>query len=118
MDDLEREILSRRDAAKFLNICERTLDTMTREGKIPHFRIRNRVLYCRKTLVDFVTSHQCCSVRLTTDEAILFKEKSEAFFRAWLADNDAEVAQLQKELSELGVFMPVLPRHGREETRG
>jgi excisionase family DNA binding protein len=38
-------LLSAREAAKAMSISERTLWTLTKEGKIPCVRIKKRVLY-------------------------------------------------------------------------
>ena len=42
------------DAAKMLNISERTLRTITKRGELPTVRIASRVLYSREDLVDFI----------------------------------------------------------------
>ncbi len=45
-----RLLIDVRDAAKALSICERTLATLTKEGQIPHTRLRGRVLYAPHVL--------------------------------------------------------------------
>jgi len=42
------------DAAKMLNISERTLRTITKRGELPTVRIASRVLYSREDLVEFI----------------------------------------------------------------
>ena len=42
---IPRLLMDAHDTAKALSICERTLATMTKAGKIPHVRVRTRVLY-------------------------------------------------------------------------
>jgi len=42
------------DTARALAICERTLATMTKEGEIPHVRIRTRVLYSPNDLREWI----------------------------------------------------------------
>lgn len=46
--------LSRRDAARQLNVSLRTLDTLTSEGALPYIRIRGRVLFAPEDLRKFL----------------------------------------------------------------
>lgn len=43
-------------AAKMLNVCERTIRTLTKRGELPVIRIMGRVLFSREELEDFVRS--------------------------------------------------------------
>jgi excisionase family DNA binding protein len=43
-----------RTAAKMLNVCERTIRNLTKNGVLPVIRIAGRVLYSREALIEFV----------------------------------------------------------------
>jgi excisionase family DNA binding protein len=47
-------LLTRREAAAFLRISERTLFTLTERGTLPSVRIGVRVLYSMKSLQAFI----------------------------------------------------------------
>ena len=47
-------LLTRFEAAQALGICERTLDTYTKDGTIPSLRIGARVLYSVQALEDWI----------------------------------------------------------------
>ncbi|MDP6718040.1 MAG: helix-turn-helix domain-containing protein [Pirellulaceae bacterium] len=49
-----RLLIDVRNAAKALSICERTLATLTKEGEIPHVRVRTRVLYDPRALAAWI----------------------------------------------------------------
>ena len=40
--------------ARMLNVCERTIRTLTKMGELPVVKILGRVLYSREDLVEFV----------------------------------------------------------------
>jgi excisionase family DNA binding protein len=41
-------------AAKMLNVCERTVRTLTKNGELPVVRIASRVLYSMEDLIEFI----------------------------------------------------------------
>lgn len=41
-------------ASKMLEVCERTVRTLTKNGELPAVRIGSRVLYSREALTEFV----------------------------------------------------------------
>ena len=47
-------LLTRFEAAQVLGICERTLDTYTKDGTIPFLRIGSRVLYSVQALEEWI----------------------------------------------------------------
>jgi excisionase family DNA binding protein len=47
-------LLTRLEAAQVLGICERTLDTYTKDGTIPFLRIGSRVLYSVQALEQWI----------------------------------------------------------------
>ena len=47
-------LLTRFEAAQVLGICERTLDTYTKDGTIPFLRIGSRVLYSVQALEQWI----------------------------------------------------------------
>jgi len=49
-----RLLIDVREAATMLSISERTLATMTKEGVIPHTRLRGRVLYAPHVLREWI----------------------------------------------------------------
>ena len=49
-----RLLLTRFEAAQALGVCERTLDTYTKEGTIPSLRIGSRVLYSVQALEQWI----------------------------------------------------------------
>ena len=51
-------LLSTRQAARLLGICERTLFSLTKKGDIPTVRIGRRVQYCREDLLEFVAGRK------------------------------------------------------------
>lgn len=51
---IPRLLMDAHDTAKALSICERTLATMTKAGKIPHVRVRTRVLYDPRALAAWI----------------------------------------------------------------
>ena len=51
-------LLSTRQAARLLGICERTLFSLTKKGEIPTVRIGRRVQYCREDLLGFVAARK------------------------------------------------------------
>jgi excisionase family DNA binding protein len=52
--DKERLLLSPRDAAKALSICERTLFSLTKSGEIPVIRIGRAVRYSLDDLKEWI----------------------------------------------------------------
>ncbi len=48
-------LLTRFEAAQALGICERTLDTYTKDGTIPFLRIGSRVLYSVQALEEWIS---------------------------------------------------------------
>lgn len=53
---IPRLTLRKREAAKALGICERTLHEITKNGDIPHFRIGRAVIYPISGLNDWINS--------------------------------------------------------------
>ena len=51
-----QQIYNKKCAAKALNISVETLNRYTKNGKIPHRRIGDRVLYCESDLNSFIDS--------------------------------------------------------------
>ena len=51
-------LYSAREAAKALGICERTLWAETQAGRVPHVRIRARVLYRPDALEQYVQENE------------------------------------------------------------
>lgn len=49
-----RLLLSAHEAAQSLGICMRTLATLTKCGEVRCVRVRRRVLYDRRDLLDFI----------------------------------------------------------------
>ena len=47
-------LLDVKTVAKMLNVCERTIRTLTKMGELPVVKILGRVLYSREDLVEFV----------------------------------------------------------------
>ena len=47
-------LLTRFEAAQVMGICERTLDTYTKDGTIPFLRIGSRVLYSVQALEEWI----------------------------------------------------------------
>jgi excisionase family DNA binding protein len=43
-----------RTAAKMLNVCERTIQNLTKRGELPVVKIAGCVRYSREVLIDFV----------------------------------------------------------------
>ncbi len=48
-------LLTRFEAAQALGICERTLDTYTKDSTIPFLRIGSRVLYSVQSLEEWIS---------------------------------------------------------------
>jgi len=48
-------LLTRFEAAQVLGVCERTLDTYTKDGTIPFLRIGSRVLYSVQALEEWIS---------------------------------------------------------------
>jgi len=51
---MEKLTYSVKEASECLGICERSLWTLTKQGKIPSIKIGKRVLYSREMLRKFV----------------------------------------------------------------
>ena len=47
-------LLDVKTVAKMLNVCERTIRTLTKMGELPVVKILGRVLYSKEDLVEFV----------------------------------------------------------------
>ena len=47
-------LLDVKTTARMLNVCERTIRTLTKMGELPVVKILGRVLYSREDLVEFV----------------------------------------------------------------
>lgn len=54
-------LLSIREAARLLGVCERTIWTLTKERQLPHVRIGRRVLFSRKALHDWITQQEAAN---------------------------------------------------------
>lgn len=52
--EIEPLTVDTKTAAAMLNVCERTIRTLTKRGELPVIRIMGRVLYSREDLEDFV----------------------------------------------------------------
>ncbi len=83
-----RLLMDVHDTARALSICERTLATMTKEGEIPHVRIRTRVLYSPNDLREWIGRitkgggapvEQCDAASEKNIEKILDLEDSTAY---------------------------------------
>jgi len=59
-------LLDVKTVAKMLNVCERTIRTLTKMGELPVVKILGRVLYSREDLVEFVRQR---STREASSEA-------------------------------------------------
>jgi excisionase family DNA binding protein len=55
-------LLTRREAAEFLRISERTLFTLTASGTIPKVKLGSRVLYSMKSLQAFIDKAEQAAV--------------------------------------------------------
>ena len=53
-----RLLLSIREAAGLLGVCERTIWTLTKERQLPHVRIGRRVLFSRKALHEWIAQQE------------------------------------------------------------
>jgi len=51
-------LLSRKKAARFLDISVRTVDRWTRENFVPHIRLRGRVLYSKRKLLEWLEGYE------------------------------------------------------------
>jgi excisionase family DNA binding protein len=51
---VEPLVVSVKEAARMLGVCERTVRTLTRDGVLPVVRIASRVLYSREALIEFI----------------------------------------------------------------
>lgn len=49
---MDAVVLTSREAAEFLKVSERTLWKLTKEGKVPHFRVGRVVRYVRGRLLE------------------------------------------------------------------
>lgn len=107
----DRQVFSRQQAAEYLGICVRSLDSLTADGELPHFKARSRVLYDKGTLDQWIRGQQRRGKHLTPEEAILVTSKLQLLLDAWQAANDECVSTLQMELMEFGFIVPALPRN-------
>lgn len=51
---IEPLVVDVQTAALLLNVCERTIRNLTKQGDLPVVRIASRVLYSREDLADFI----------------------------------------------------------------
>ena len=51
-------LLSRKKAARFLDVSVRTVDRWTRENFIPHIRLGGRVLYSKRKLLEWLEGYE------------------------------------------------------------
>jgi excisionase family DNA binding protein len=51
-------LLSIKEAAITLGVCERTVWTLTQERELPHVRIGRRVLFSRTALQEWITRQE------------------------------------------------------------
>jgi excisionase family DNA binding protein len=54
----ESLLLSMRDAAAALAVCERTLWTLVKERRLPHLRVGRRLLFSRAALENWIAEQQ------------------------------------------------------------
>ncbi|MBX9653849.1 helix-turn-helix domain-containing protein [bacterium] len=54
----DRILVSIKEAAYLLGICERSLWTLVQERQIPHLRLGRRLLFSRDSLQSWVTEQQ------------------------------------------------------------
>lgn len=71
IEDSDRILLSIKDAAHLLSICERTLWSLVREQRIPHLRIGRRLLFSRDTLSTWVMEQQARDSTRAATEAMI-----------------------------------------------
>ena len=64
---MEPLLIDVKEVARLLNVCERTVRTLTKSGELPVVKIASRVLYSRADLIEFVRQR---STREASDKSV------------------------------------------------
>jgi excisionase family DNA binding protein len=64
---VEPLLIDVKTAAKLLNVCERTIRTLTKRGELPVVKILGRVLFSRDALTEFIQHRSKREVCETND---------------------------------------------------
>ena len=102
MPQTRDKLLSRKKAARFLDVSVRTVDRWTRENFIPHIRLRGRVLYSKRKLLEWLEGYEIAGKDWETELklSLYYLPITEAKFRLRIKKRKRRIIQKIIDLTE------------------